>query len=244
VTAWSPDPQLDELIDQYVDQRMDPAAQRRFEALIASDPRLRAEVNLRQSADASLRRLFAPPAALPALQSPAANGDRWRLYRRFAAAAAILLLIGTGAFAYIRATDPARQWRRQGPGSAARAYDLVVEKNNFVPAWTCQSDDDFAQYAREHTGEGWHVVGPENLKLVGWTYVPNELTENTTVLLATLDQEKIAVLAGEARFDRGVTLPANTKLHIFRKQVGDVVFYEISPRCKPSVVQYVQPVAP
>lgn len=89
--------------------------------------------------------------------------------------------IGTGAFAYVRATDPARQRRRQGPGSAARAYDLVVEKNNFVPAWTCQSDDEFAQYAREHTGEGWHVVGPENLKLVGWTYVPNELTENTTV---------------------------------------------------------------
>lgn len=244
MTTWSPDPQLDELIDQYVDQRMDPAAQRRFEALIASDSRLRAEVDLRRAADASLRRLFAPPPTLSTPSFPGANRDRWRFYRRFAAAAAILLFIGTGALAYLRATDPARQWRRQGPGDAARAYELVVEKNNFVPAWTCQSDDEFVQYTREHTGEPWRIACPDNLKLVGWTYIPNELTENTTVLLASLDQQKIAVLAGEARFDRGVNLPANSNLHIFRKQVGDVVFYEISPRCKPSVVQYVQPLAP
>lgn len=244
MTAWSPDPHLEQLIDQYIDQRMDSAERRRFEDLIASDPGLRSEIELRQSAEASLRRLFSPPEA-PAASAPVDAGTGRRLlFRRFAAAAAILLLVCSGAFAYLRATDPARQWRRQGPGNASRAYELVVDKNEFVPSWVCRCDKEFVQFARDRTGQGWRIVGPENLKLVGWSYVPNELTENTTVLLATMDHEKIAVLAGEVKFDRGVALQPGSKLNIFRKQVGEVVFYEISPHCKPSVVQYVQPASP
>ena len=88
------------------------------------------------------------------------------------------------------------------------------------------------------------IAAPENLKLVGWSYVPNELTENTMVLLASMEDQKIAVLAGEARFDRGVTLHPDSKLHMFRKQIGEAVLYEISPHCMPSVLQYVEPAKP
>src|SRR4030095_6015771 len=82
-------------MDQYLDGRMAGPERERFESRMAADPALRAEAETQASIDASLKRMFIPPAA------PAIGGRHRALRRpwhtqlprlRWIAAAAVLLM--------------------------------------------------------------------------------------------------------------------------------------------------------
>lgn len=240
------DPRVEGLLDRYIDGQMDEGEHRAFEAMVAGDPALKREVALRREAENAILRMFSPPAAAPALPAMVEERKRssvWRISRPVLAAAAALALTGALVYGYFRYTDPARRWRAQGPGNAVVAYREIVEKAGFKPYWVCTDEAQFMRYAEQQTGSAWVVRAPAEVKLVGWGYVDGQLTPTTTTLLAEVGEEKVIVLAAREKMDRGVEVPKGSgecRLHVFRRQVGDVVLYEITPRREPAVVPFVE----
>src|SRR5690606_38979699 len=79
----------------------------------------------------------------------------------------------------------------------------------------------------------------EAVALVGWGYAEDSLSGNTATLLARVGDEKIVVLVDRAADARPVPggAVAGGSLHVFRRQVGPYVLYEITPREAPAVLE-------
>ena len=50
------------------------------------------------------------------------------------------------------------------------------------------------------------------------------------ILLARVDGEGVIVLIDRAKHDRDIASPADPSLWVFRRAIGDLVLYEVSPR--------------
>jgi hypothetical protein len=69
---------------------------------------------------------------------------------------------------------------------------------------------------------------------VGWRYSEDVLSPDESVLLATKGSDKIVVVADEATHDRN--LRESGGLHVYRRELGNLVLYEISPLEQPEVI--------
>ena len=76
------------------------------------------------------------------------------------------------------------------------------------------------------------------IALTGWGYGNNwgtPLGDATMILLATRVDTKVVVFIDRRKNDRTLREPGGGK-HLFRKETGDLVLYEISPLNEPIVL--------
>lgn len=236
-----PDPAFDQ-IDAYLDDALSPSDRAAFEARLNADASLRAELDLARGIDASLNRTHVP-ASLPAPSLPLATIARTsptshRSLRRFwplASAAAIILVALAGYLVYDHFDTG---FRRYDP---AKFYALAADRH-FAPDWTCQNDDEFKDTTRNNVGQAMlvHQDAAAKLQLVGWAYSKTfrgtPLGPKTIMLFAKVDTDPVIVLVDALSRDAVIKAAADPKLHVFRRELGNVVLYEITPRSSPAVM--------
>lgn len=239
----TPDP-IFEQIDAYLDNALSPADRAAFESRLNADASLRAELELARGIDASLKRTHIPtdiPApALPRAASstpakPASKLSGLRLYWPVIAAAALLFMAVTAYQLYTRI-----DWKFQRYN--ADEYYALAAKDEFKPDWVCRNDREFKEAVGYSTGQQMLVKQdtPAKIDLVGWVYSKKfegtPLRSSTVVLFAKVDEVPVVVLVDTIDNDRKVRPGDDPNLHLFRRELGSSVLYEITPRPAPGVI--------
>ena len=213
---------LDELID-----RAKSAAE--LAALADKHPTARADLETQVRIDESLARLFAAPTAGEGRGSQ--RGELLRVPRpRWLpwAAAAALLLAGAGVWWFVL--------RANGPDVLSPAYREVVAAG-FKPEEVCTTDEAFVQWCRLYMRQPIYPTShPDGLEYVGWSK-GKIISPISGVLLVRMSGEPVLVVL--ERTDRQTITPGpsvDPSLHVFRKRIGEVMLYEISPKSKAVVL--------
>lgn len=242
-----PDP-IVEQIDAYLDNALSPADRAAFEARLAADESLRAELDLSRGIESSLKRTHIPsniPAASikhtpapakPAPSKPTPSKFAWlRLYWPVVAAAALLFVAVTAYQIYTRIDWKFHRY------NAGEFYALAA-KDDFTPDWVCRNDSEFKEATGYSTGQQMLVRqdAPTKIHLVGWVYSQKfegtPLRSSTTVLYAKVDDVPVVVLVDGLENDRKVRPGDDPNMHVFRRELGSSVLYEITPRAAPGVI--------
>jgi hypothetical protein len=215
-------------IDTYLDGLLSPEDQTRAERALRENPRARAAVDMQRRIDESLVRMFQPPAEAAPLRMPAAR--RFPARTVFWAAAAAIVLAGVGVFTLLQRTGGT------GPSPLAPLYRSTIAAG-FVPQEICTSSDKFADWCEYAYGQ--YLYPPEKhdgIEFVGWNYA-NVVTMKSGVLLARVQgREVLVVIDRKYRDEHPIKDSGDPTLHSFRKEVGKVVLYEVTPLDKPSII--------
>lgn len=231
-------------IDAYLDNKLNPKARAAFEARLAKDQTLRAEVELARAIETSIRRTHVPaPVALPPnIQQPtrrhaASARSRKPWLRRYGPylAAAVLAAAFTVQYLVTKINWNFTRWN-------ASEFYAIVAKDNFAPEFVCTTDTQFADTTSYKVGQSllFHRDAPGNIEVVGWSYWRKyggtPIDEGTLVLLAKVEGQPVVVLMEPADTDRPVRQGNDPALHVFRRKLDSVVMYEITPRPSSAVI--------
>ncbi|MCA9311952.1 MAG: hypothetical protein KDA21_12145, partial [Phycisphaerales bacterium] len=212
-----------------------------FEALLAQRPELAREVESQRRIDESLRRQFAPPERIDvraAATSPASNpvrrGPGWLVISSIAA----LLLVAAGVwFTVIRPNQPAAPPRptvdRQ---MAVDTVYRLMSKRDFEPEWKCETDAEFIAAVQDRLGAP--LLLEEDLPalaVVGWAYADRSsytiISPLTMILICRLENgDPVLVFIDRLDSDVAPERRSTTDLHLFRREFGELVLYELSPQ--------------
>jgi hypothetical protein len=219
--------ELGTMIDAYLDGT--PATRAEFERRAAGDPGLSRELELQRRVDDRLCVLMALPDAPAMPHARGSIGISDARTRRILRIAAALALCAVGAWAAL-----ARPWAMLlGPGrsdvAANVAYRELV-KGGLTPIWVCGSDEEFGKYTREKLGAALTITPRTGLELVGWTYAGGLLDSSAQVLMCRADGKPVIVVMGKKADDRSMHADAGSGVTIHRREMGDVVMYEVSER--------------
>jgi hypothetical protein len=240
-------------LEAYLDGQLSGERLGAFERRLRTDAQLAAQVDLQRRIDGSLTRCFvAPPPAEHALQAAApSNGRvvevleakaanqpvsaprrvlRWPL----ALAASIALLVGVPYLVIewrqmLGIGQPAVQYADTRAMALDLAYNQQVNDKKFKPDWVCKTDDEFAGYFADRLGQ------PLKMKpLVGnvadWgVSFTGGITPRSMGVLARIDGQPVVVFVDRLDADKGEKFSTPCHLHMFRREVGELVLYEITP---------------
>jgi hypothetical protein len=199
-----------------------------------------------QAIDSALRRRLSPPddetlaqivndAVARATAAPPPVAGVIGRTRLWAVAAAIVgMIVGGWLFWQAVAPRPSnpydQPWR-----SVAQVYDDTVQ--DFAPQWVCRDDAEFARSFADQLGQPLLLAQSGGVQALGLS-VCNTLSPRTLVLLARADGQEVLVLVDRIERDRTITLPPESSLKLFRRQIGDLVLYELTPREQPAVIEH------
>ncbi len=237
----------DDRLDRYLDDLMSPAERAAFEAELETDPALREAVMLQSSIDGRLRGLFEP--ASPIAASTRADHRPRPIWRRpaFGLAFAASFFAAISAVVLVRLASPAPQERtitaRRSYISPVQFFDRL-ESSGFEINWRCENDEQFAQVTRDGLGVPVLVRPADGLFVAGWRYTTGYeyvISSETLSLITRVDDEPVVVLLDtRARLDRErerKTLEAPSgALNVFRRDLGEIVLFELSRLETPSVL--------
>ncbi|MGD9688625.1 MAG: anti-sigma factor [Phycisphaerales bacterium] len=232
-------------LDLYLDGALDDERRAEFESAMARDAALRDAVTLQRSLDLELRSAFTlDPSSLTIAgvaapdrhvaehagetsgPAPLARIGPWRSW--ILGIAAVIALCAAGLWSYTMT-------RGDGPRyiEPAELY-ARLKFNGFKPEFVCTTDEEFNAAVTRRLGSGLLVAHAPDIELLGWAYGNDYLGQivgpKTLVLMCKLDQkEHVIVLMDQASSDRTLTLPPDSGLNIFRRRVGPLVLYEVTP---------------
>ena len=137
----------------------------------------------------------------------------------------------------IRRDYPIAEYRADLAGTGVERS--VYVQTNWAPADFAKDKDTFALYRfdegqgdvlKDSSGNGYHG------KIVG---------SKTMVLINKVHDQKVLVFMDRLRDDRTLELPpgVGSDLNIFRREVGKLVLYEVTPLDKPEVIDRLNPPA-
>ncbi|MBT8484155.1 MAG: zf-HC2 domain-containing protein [Phycisphaerales bacterium] len=239
---------LDTHLDAYLDGTLDDAARRTFERHLETRPGLQQRIADQRLIDGSIRRVFAPPPAdrfaglleraVVASEQPTTTGTparplrsltsmSWR--RSAAVAAALALLIGGGWMIWAVARPaPTGAYEQQAYRSMATVYDDVVQ-SGLAPDVVCRDDEEFASWFRRSFGQPLRLAGAADTTALGLGY-SHTLSPFTIYVILTVDDAPVIVFVDRLTEDRGLPPDLPPGLRRFRRTVGDLVLYEVTPR--------------
>lgn len=235
----------------YLDGTMPAGARESFEASIAADPELRARIEDQRAIDASVKRLFpvhkvelpaevlnGEAAAIPIREAGTKKPTRKVLYY----AAAAVLLLGS-AFFVNRAVQHANpDFKLMG----ADALYTVLSQKGWKPEVVCTTDEAFARFVDLKLGEAMIAAPANGVAILGWGYSSGyegtPISPDTVMLLATVDDQRVLVLMDREKVDRSVKVKKETGLNVFRREVGSLVTYEVTPLSESRVIPLLKPV--
>lgn len=216
-----------ELLEDYLDGRLDDAGRAAFEARLHERPELRAQVEMQERIDDRLRDLLGRGS------DPVRTRAWWRGWGwgRWAAAAAIALVALPAAWFGIR---------RALETELEAAYRVTVA-SGFVPEEVCTSDDEFGRWVASRYPGASLFPAPDRggVEFVGWSY-GTALGPYSALLLARAEGEEILV-AMNRKEQAAATPPALPRLpaglHVYPRIIGKMALYEVSPLDHPVVIE-------
>lgn len=231
--------QFERMLDDYLANEMTGESKRTFEFMLESRPELRRKLELQREIDRSLLKTCEAPAELAdravmaAVASdecktrPSARPNKWM--RRLAIAA--MLLLGVyGAWSTWSFLKPvptgyakAQAWR-----APMAVYEDTVDAG-FKPAWVCKDDEEFIRTVRNSLGQRLAVADEDkSVRVVGIAY-SNTLSTFTLLILAMVDEQPVIVFADKLSKDRQLPPPPSDSMSWNRRELGNLVLYELSP---------------
>ncbi len=240
-TAPHDNPQ--DLLDAYLDGSLGEVQHRDFEARLEQDPGLRREVEVQMQMDASLKRCHSTPDIDTLLTRAHDTADEpLRLPRWFIELGRIAALVAIGVMSTLLVQ------RVLGPGDEAHheeeyavvglteSYHYVLEEG-FEPLWRCETDEEFADTFEYRLGHPL-VLGavPTGVEAIGLSYSP-AISYSTIALLATVDGQKVIVFVDHTEIaEHQQPELTDPDLHLFQRQVDDLMLYEVTPLDKPKLL--------
>jgi hypothetical protein len=233
------------MIDAYLDKVLTAEEHDQRSREISSSVELQAELELQSRVDKSLARLFARPQPPQDLHEQVRQHSaaaivatqirrRWVRVAAFATAATIVW----GMLA----------WHFFVNGTAAPRYnpnlplESIYEKcvaDGFRPKWVCEDKQEFAATFLARQRQGLLLADmPAGTKMEGLTYCGG-ISRYTTTMLARVDGFPVMVFVDRTAADTHPSPPAGEiSLHLFRKELGPLVLYELTPLDQPKVSEY------
>lgn len=214
-----------------------------------ADPALAEAWRVQERIDGSLAKLFAvetpSETAIAALLAKAGAkrasegvtlGERLRrpASRRTAALAAAAAI---GAILLWRPwAGPAVPQSRFTPQPLAAIYRATV-KQGFEPYYECHDAERFAAtFAHRQDAPLKLLPMASGSRMLGLSYLGG-LSPDTTAMLCIVDEKPVLAFVDRVEHDsRRVTADAGDDLHIFRRTLGDLVIYEVTPFETPRVM--------
>lgn len=221
-------------VSAYVDGLLPPAEHAAFEARLRAQASLAEQVALQRRIDASIRGLYPyePPAVVASGRPGASRPAPWYARRLtwLSAAAAVLLAL----------TIYTRTGSRTPHLPAADLY-ARLEAEGFRPQWKCDTDERFAGAVETRLGTPLVVpLATSGVEILGWVYADgyegSPLSAQAMILLTRVQGRDVIVLMDKAADDRTVKAPAKSGLKVFRREVGPLVLYEVTPLPEPHVI--------
>lgn len=227
--------------DRFVDGLMSADEAASFERRMADDVALRADVESLRAVDIALRRYLGdwrdadPPVRIDMVATGLAG--RGRAGRRgwfggrgaLLAASVVLVFMLAGAFVLLR---------QPGPGAEA-LYQREIA-SGFRPMWVCDTDREFARWTNNILRQPLVPVSdmPEGVRTLGWSRAGDEspLSKRAALMLAEHNGERILVVVDRLENDERVRVSKDSGLHVFRKELGPLVLYELSPLASPAAL--------
>lgn len=238
-------------MDAYLDGTLEDEERQRFEARRASDPALRAVKDQQDAVDASLDRLYqTPPGALDRVLREIDRTARARteqtpethtapFYHRPWAIAALFILSAGAAWQlyHTLSQGPAAPGYGPLPWTSVDAFYRQRVREGFKPDWVCKDDQEFADTFRKRMRQPLLLAPAAGQVLpVGIAHL-NCITPNSLALLARVGGDPVLVMIDRTRYDKPQNLPADSGLNIFRRVIGSLVLYEVSPLSAPHVLE-------
>jgi len=250
----APHNDISAMIDAYIDGGLSAQERAEFDRRAATDPELAQELALQRRIDSRLRALMAAPDAPPipahamsgvpeqaAPNAPIPTSVKPRgISPRLLRLAALLAICALAALAAL--TRPWAGWF--GPERSDVAANVTygeLVKGGLKPIWVCGSEDEFKKYTHQKLGAPLIVTPKPGLDLVGWTYASGLLDSSAEILMCRADGNPVIVVMGKKSEDRRLYADVGSGIHIHRKQLGDVVMYELSKNDQPIVIDRVTP---
>lgn len=246
-----PTPSHDQLIDAYLDGGLGDRHRIAFTHMIERSPQLRSEVQRQVTIDAALKRLMTPPTArrLADLARPAIDRARVRLAagsvpstpaaparRRFATAAALVAAAGGILLIFNATIRRSRQDPYVVPARTTMpAYYHSQVDAGFSADWRCDTQEEFADAFAERLDQKLMLAElPDAAEALGFSYC-NCLTPRTVSLMATVGDAPVMVFVDRVERDQPQRRPDG--LSLYRRRIGRLVLYELSPLDHPAVIQ-------
>ena len=246
----------EQLLESYLDGMLDATQRAAFERDLADDPTLRAAVERQAQLDGALRRAFDVPSfdagRFPFVHDPSGNGqgnesvgpresdrdvaplpllDRRRVgWAKYAAVAAAVLI----SFALVAWFVRDRRTQTEYPEMAWRSVEMVYRietLKGFKPLWKCETDEEFAKTYKDALGTPILLPLaqlPPGTEMAGLSY-SNTFSPKTVLFFGRVRGTPVIVFADRVEKDTGVGVSAESGLRVYRKPVGDLVLYEVSP---------------
>ncbi|MBL8745797.1 MAG: hypothetical protein JNK58_05495 [Phycisphaerae bacterium] len=240
-------------LDLYLDGALHGAELEAFERRLASDPALRRVVDQHRRIEAGLKQSFEPPAisiSLPlhaATPAPAArSASAPRSSFKFPAISRVLLYAAVISIVAVAA------WWQLTPRSTFKAAPLTMgavfaklSSNGFKPEFVCTTDEKFNDTMQHRFGEGLLIASAPNIELIGWAYSDNYgqsvISKNELILMAKVDGKETLVFMDRKEHEPGFLGFGGVKeapppgMHVFRREVGGYVLYELTSASSPTL---------
>lgn len=237
----------DQLIDLFLDGRLDAPQREQMQRRIEQDDALRAEVLLQERLDDAVRRVFAPPSERPSQwtggragaagrAAPLPRRARWILRPAALLAACLMLGLSVGVY-YLgpRLFTRGGQFAERSPQSFTEVREELIA-GGFEPDWRCEIGPKFAMYVYHRLGQTLLPASiPPRFEIMGWAY-RNCLSPETMVLLTRIEDEPVLVFVDRKDSDQPQTLPAGSGLFIHKTELNELVLYELSANPKPRML--------
>lgn len=262
-------------VEEYLDGRLRGDRLTAFERSTEASLALEAEVRLGRRIDDGLRRAFRPCAAdatdvadrmrvgpeagnrTSAVGAPRL-GPRLRptigLWSRLVPGASAATIAAAASIAAVVAIAAVVIWQSSRSTVAPRqlitepaALHAALVADGFKPTWVCTDDREFLQYTLDSVGESFLIRTDVPVEVLGWAYAGPFLGARTSMLLSRVEGMPVVLLVDHLASDRELTVPPESGLHLFRREFGSAVAYEISPRPEPVLLpamEFPSPEAP
>lgn len=240
----------DPRLDAFLDDQMNPSGRDAFADLLDQDANLRAKFVQQRAIDSSLRRLYGQQQLEKLLevieaslvQNPGGAGrfrTAFRGWRALSAAALVAISLG-GLWYSWRITQPSpvvdpyapQPWR-----SFATVYHDTIQ-DGFKPAWICRNERQFERaFSRRFKQPLLLAALPSGITAGGISY-SNTISEATINVLGKVEGAPVMIFVDKRTADAGPPPPPPPDLHLFRREIDELVLYELTPFDRPNILPY------
>jgi hypothetical protein len=239
-----------EALIAYLDNTLSAADRAALEKSLALDPEAQGQVAAQQAFDARIRKQFAPPEMsvqdvvrlLPSADSrPSPQNPRTRRRTLFALAASVVVAsLAWAAVVWQWNSDSSIEPYFQ-PRSLVEIYSETVDQG-FRPYYFCEDENRFAAtFALRQAVPLRLAPLPPDRQMVGLSY-SGGLSRDTTAVLCHVRDSPVIVFVDRKQLDNPAIATSSSEpgIHVHRKELDELVIYEVTPFDTPLVSDYLQ----
>ncbi len=236
-------------LDAYLDGRLSRDEADEFEKQLRANDAQRAEVDLQRQLDSALRRRFAPPdlarqlfdAVFVEKEQPAraehlapAHAGRKRHWLWTVAMGLSIVAAGIICLSWPRTKAP-----QHAQITLTQIYVSSI-RSGYRPILHGKDNHRIAAVFKERQGQPLVVEPlPEGSTLLGLSYCGG-FSPLTTTVVCKVDGQLVMVFVDRAELENAINHPPNRKARIYRRILGDLVLYEVSPYGQPRVLDRIK----